>query len=173
MSLERERLLERAATHAGAASRDDRRRHIARLIATASCVGVATYALVRASGMTFAPSLGNTHRGRDKGNARVDATSIDATERTVREYKDELFVLSWSHDRGFKTHRRRWRAEAPGARRRGDDANEDANEVSNRNEGAGALMARTIEKYMPDRLSATSAPFELLYSTRDMPSTPA
>jgi len=177
MSLERERLLDRATTSAAASSRDDRRTRTVRLIATASCVGVATYALARASGMTFAPSLGNTLAHRFRDDSRFGASSVDATERTVREYKDELFVLSWSHDGGFETHRRRWRREAIEAR---EDANEarDATandeDASNRNRGlgSGTLMARTIAKYMPGRLSETSAPFELLYSTRDMPSTP-
>ena len=89
MSLERERLLARATSNAAASSRDDRRTRAVRLIATASCVGVATYALARASGMMFAPSLGNTQR-----DSRFGASSIDATERTVREYKDELSILS-------------------------------------------------------------------------------
>jgi hypothetical protein len=169
MSLERERLLDRATSNAAASSRDDRRTRAVRLIATASCVGVATYALARASGMMFAPSLGNTQR-----DSRFGASSIDATERTVREYKDELSILSWSHDRGFETHRGSWRQEARSA-----DANEtpdapakDERDVSNRQRGAATLMAQTIAKYMPGRLSETSAPFELLYSTWDMPSTP-
>ena len=149
---------------------DDRvsrhRARLARRLVTAACAGVATFALVRATGV--APvSPWTSADGDALGRARVDDGDVDVT---LREYRGDLHVLSWTPESGFDARNAKGRRE----RVFGDseEGEEEGVKTSGRVIGASWLLRKTIEKYYPRRLVETEAPFEVVFSVSDNPTTP-
>ena len=129
------------------------RARLARRLVTAACAGVATFALVRATGV--APvSPWTSVDGDALGRARVDGGDVDVT---LREYRGDLHVLSWTPESGFDARNAKGRRE----RVFGDseEGEEEGVKTSGRVIGASWLLRKTIEKYYPRRLVETEAPF--------------
>jgi len=142
-----------------------RRARLARRLVTAACAGVATFALTKATGV--APvSPWTSAEGDVLGRPRAEEGDVDLT---IREYRGDLHVLSWSPSGGFEARNSKGRRE----RVFGEDEGEDGGvKTSGRVIGASWLLRKTIEKYYPRRVVETEAPFEVVFSVSDNPTTP-
>ena len=96
----------------------------------------------------------------------MDGGDVDVT---LREYRGDLHVLSWTPESGFDARNAKGRRE----RVFGDseEGEEEGVKTSGRVIGASWLLRKTIEKYYPRRLVETEAPFEVVFSVSDNPTT--
>ena len=96
----------------------------------------------------------------------MDGGDVDVT---LREYRGDLHVLSWTPERvgsDANAKGRRARSASSGDSEGGRGG---GRETSGRVIGASWLLRKTIEKYYPRRLVETEAPFEVVFSVSDNP----